>query len=481
MRQTRPHAAVTLGLFAAVLLGIACCETALAQVGIEAVNEPLLNELVSRKKVAPPQVDVKTVDAQGRVQRWTSKVSARWVWLDKSPRSRTGQIAVAINWESLKGLGGAKSDAEFKPERFTGLEIDRTVGNGNSLKLELTTDRTLTQVVTKEVAVFFTLRSSSPYVDIGPECEELGVRFSMTSKLPRALLYVGARCESIDDKAVEVRLFVPSDSALRKTPLLSKAKLGPGWIKTLVSADQIRAQGKRVPLGDLELSGSGTKLTVYRDRVKNQGILAGLKRWSLNWGLGLSYLDYNEKPDDEKIQIAALTGKVAGSAQLIPNRLDVGASAYVNLYPMRLSASPADLDPKRFFGVNLRMGYTLPFDPRWVQWSLSLGTYLWGMFGSDPRYGVNLLSGPQVYLVARKSLSRGRGWFAYGKFTPIGSSLSALNASDREVAAGGGWTWKLGRRTAGVTLDISNLQFSLAGTENSISLSSYSLGMQFGF
>lgn len=467
---------------AAVLSGVLGCiqSSAWAQVGLDSAPAPLLNEWVTRKEVPPPRVEVRSVDHYGKVQNWTARVSARWNWLSRSIRSEKGQPAVEIRWESKPGMtrGMPDRDKEFKPTRFNGLEIWASTGGSESLRLGLNTDRILTQAVGESAALFFTLKPVATYVDIEEECTELGIRFTRIARYPQALLYFAARCERVSGGGMRVMLYIPSDSAVKLSPeLVRQAKLGGGWIQLLFTREQMVLRTTRTPLGSIQIAGSESLVTIYRDRPKVSKGLSLFRGWTGSVGIGPSLLFYHELPDNERLTILGITGKIAGQTQLIPERLDLGLNAFGTLLPIGLSTTPADLEPKRFFGVNARLGYNFPGDPKALRWALNLGWYFWGMFGSDPRYGINLLSGPQIYVVGRKALAAGRSVYGYFKFAPITDSFANLTLQNRELAGGCGYFWMMGRRSVGVTLDIASMNFAVLGAQNVISLGSYSLGM----
>ncbi|MCC7440585.1 MAG: hypothetical protein IT285_03065 [Bdellovibrionales bacterium] len=204
----------------------------------------------------------------------------------------------------------------------------------------------------------------------------------------------------------------------------------------------------------------------------------GARRLTLSAGLGWTYLAYREDPGNIRLSEVALTPKFVAAYPLLPGKIDLGANIFFNV--VSLTHSPSTINSVRFLGVNGRFGFTLP--ARWAgaTWKLLTGWYLWTMRTEGRAYGVDLLSGPQLFLSAAKFPKEGRGWFGYLKYAPIGDIREGISLSHRELAIGGGvqllskpnrWGWA-------ITLDLTDARYESELQGNSLVLNTATLGVQ---
>ena len=204
-------------------------------------------------------------------------------------------------------------------------------------------------------------------------------------------------------------------------------------------------------------------------------------------GAGLSFLAYSEEPLQVQKSFLAATVKGGLNYWLVPSHVDLAFSGYFSAVPFSLaSASGSEKQPDaHFYGLNLRSGYQLtPDQHRLGPWQLkfSLGYYFWGMITPPESYGVNMTTGPQVF-VSLGSIPGRRPWGAYIKIAPISDDPLAASLRSRELAVGGsiGVPW-FGRQQPWVfAVDLAQTEMRFAQAINEIGLTvvSISVGRSF--
>jgi hypothetical protein len=198
-------------------------------------------------------------------------------------------------------------------------------------------------------------------------------------------------------------------------------------------------------------------------------------RFHLGPGLNFSFINYNETRLPATYTEKAITFKLGMSYAVVPSRLTLETGGYYTLLPISKSTA----ETARFLGVNVRMGYYLPFvhEP----WSISLqgGLYYTTMFVTHNAFGFTNMAGPQFFPVLRRSLGSGDAIMVYGKISPVTTATGKLFA-DREIAGGGAYVFRLKNGHAlPITLDVSSLRLLLDGIQ--ISSSTVSFGFGYGF
>ena len=186
------------------------------------------------------------------------------------------------------------------------------------------------------------------------------------------------------------------------------------------------------------------------------------KRHAILTAVGPSYLSYSETLSPTLSQVA-LTLKVNYLYLLAPPRWDFGLSGYLTVLPLTSNIPGVTA---RFLGLNARIGYVLPtvFEP----WRVSLmgGFYYTTMFVPSGGFGFNNLMGPQFFPVVRRMFGNGDTLMSYFKFSPVGSGLTIIQLSNREIAVGAGWTHRLrGGNAIAYGLDFSDLSVSADGID----------------
>jgi hypothetical protein len=199
------------------------------------------------------------------------------------------------------------------------------------------------------------------------------------------------------------------------------------------------------------------------------------KRFFIVPGIAYSSISVNQV-DADPYSTSTLTGKISINYRLVPQVWDFGFSAFGTL--LQLSKS-SDVTCK-FLGINTRFGYMIPNIS--TEWFLSLyaGWYYTSTFVSDNSFGYKNLSGPQIYPSIKRVLGTGDVLAFYFKYSPIASSLSLLQLSNREIASGISYTRLLPHdRSIGASFDISGTSITLDELTNRTN--TWSLGLQYGF
>ena len=205
------------------------------------------------------------------------------------------------------------------------------------------------------------------------------------------------------------------------------------------------------------------------------------KRVAASAGLGFTFVDYQDN-QSENFTETAITLNARILYFLVPRKWDIGASGYFTILPLS-STSAASRSP-RFFGLNARVGYVLPFVHSPWRLSLLVGIYYATMLSADTPsiYGFRNVSGPQVYPLLTRIFSLRHSAYVYGKYSPINNGISKFLSigSNSEIAAGGGYVWRFesgGALTA--SLDFSMLSLKIGSAVAKVS--TFSIGASYGF
>jgi hypothetical protein len=206
----------------------------------------------------------------------------------------------------------------------------------------------------------------------------------------------------------------------------------------------------------------------------------GPRRFSASANAGFTYAAYREEPLGVDLKQVGLTVKVNAGYKLIPRLLDVAGNAFLTALP--LTHSPSSITATRFYGINARLGYRVPFSGT-VEWNVLLGWYFWGMVVPDRSYGISDLTGPQIFITVGFPSRGGTGSVvAYGKLAPLADRPRAISLAHRELAFGGSvqLTRAGAPRLWALTLDISQTSVGSAAQGNHLYLTTASLGLQTG-
>lgn len=220
--------------------------------------------------------------------------------------------------------------------------------------------------------------------------------------------------------------------------------------------------------------------------------LRGGKRWAFTPGVGVTYVSYSQ-PKHEPLTELALTVKASLQFVIKPPNWDVATTVFYTALP--LTTTPAD-SHIQFLGVNLRIGYVLPFVPDPWRVSIQTGGY-YNTVTSAPtintargevnRYGYQNIFGPQIFPSVRRVFANGDSATAYLKYSPVMYETSFLDIRNREIALGIGWarTMRSGflhGKNVFVSVDIADLGLYKRPTdEEGVVCQSATLGVGIGF
>ncbi|MEK6579955.1 MAG: hypothetical protein AABZ55_12065 [Bdellovibrionota bacterium] len=205
--------------------------------------------------------------------------------------------------------------------------------------------------------------------------------------------------------------------------------------------------------------------------AKRKSPALGTRRFFVTPSLGLTLINYTQTgltPFSE----TALTGKVSALYYLAP-RWDIGLASFFTLIPV---TSTVPENKIRFLGVNGRIGYVVP----WVKspWRLSLmtGVYFTTTFVPGSTFGFENMTGPQLFPVLTRVWNNGRSSTFYFKFSPVTAQFTPLALSNREIAGGGSYGFRLKNGHAmSIAMDVSSIQLTLENTQ--IKATTFSLGV----
>ncbi len=252
-----------------------------------------------------------------------------------------------------------------------------------------------------------------------------------------------------------------------KTPLQLVA-VGP--------KEEVEMDDQLVELGEIETEKITLEVKDW-EKLKQELEKQRVKRYSIMAALGLTSLTYQETGTDSKYPTYNMIGLTAkGSYQylLVPQRWDFVASSFFTVLPIMDNLTNIS---GRFFGLNLRAGYTVPYvkDP----WKLMVlgGLYYTTTIVSSNEFGFKHMTGPQIYPLVQRTLNNGDLVSAYFKFSPVASGFGLLSLSSREIAFGGGFThWLNNGHPLHLLLDFSNIQISIENQKSTATTFTLSSG-----
>lgn len=202
-----------------------------------------------------------------------------------------------------------------------------------------------------------------------------------------------------------------------------------------------------------------------------------VKRFDWNAGIGMTYLTYSD-PAVSNFSEAALTPKVSAQYWLAPKKWELNANVYCAAIPIATSLNGVSAS---FLGANLRLGYVVPWpkDP----WSLDLmaGFFYSTAFVTGSEFGYSNLFYPQLYPMLKRTLDNRDTLAVFLKIVPMEHGFS-LGLAQRELATGIQWERKLANEHSLImSLDFSSLSFIGDNTTIETNLTSYTLGVSYGF
>ncbi len=202
-----------------------------------------------------------------------------------------------------------------------------------------------------------------------------------------------------------------------------------------------------------------------------------VKRFRYSAGAGVTLLSFRQKNLVPFSQMAA-TIKASGTYRLVPDKYDLGLSAFYNLVPFA-STSPAGYKIQ-YLGINGRIGTGLIKAPSPLRVNLNAGFY-YNTSVSD--VGFTNMYGPQLYPEMIYVFNNGNSILVYGKFSPaLSNSLSISLSNNREVAMGSHFSFKLNdKHRLSVGIDISQLNLLVDKSTDWASTNTYSLSAGLAF
>jgi len=162
-----------------------------------------------------------------------------------------------------------------------------------------------------------------------------------------------------------------------------------------------------------------------------------------------------------------LTGKINVSYSFGNKRLSsarpwsLSTTTYFTLLPL---VPPTDTAyTARFFGSNLRLGYSWAFGDRWIL-GIHTGLYYLSIFPSQFDFGFRNMLGPQLFPTLSFRISPKQVVSSYFKYSPVIQYGAGLSFSNREIATGLSYSGNFWQTTALlIGLDLSQVDISLEG------------------
>lgn len=246
------------------------------------------------------------------------------------------------------------------------------------------------------------------------------------------------------------------------------------------------AQNSKIEISVIDSHGTIRKqeVIIYIPEWKKLKETPSQKRNLFFAGGGLSRIQVTDSRFDP-FNEWGVTSKLGYTFLLAPPRWDLGLTTYFTIASFAASRA----DSARFFGVNLRLGYALPFIQEPWKLSLFFGGYYTTMFVASNTFGFTNMTGPQIYPTLRRTLNKGDSILVYFKFSPVSADFSLSPLTNHEIATGLSYTYlMLSGHTWGLSLDASQLSLVIDGVATNgtiipvtITSSSLSFGASFGY
>lgn len=198
------------------------------------------------------------------------------------------------------------------------------------------------------------------------------------------------------------------------------------------------------------------------------------KRRMLDRGIGVTYISYKDQRIPDLTSISP-TAKLTYTKEAWSPEWEFSGGAFFTLFNVTNTAE----ESLRFFGVNARLGYDLPFVRYPWKVKLTGGAYYTTMFVGNEKFGFRNMKGPQLFPVVMRDFGKGRFSYSYLKYAPVTSGFADFGGN-RELAFGGGYKIRRNDGTLlGFSLDIAHI--SMVVEEIPISSFSATLGVSYGF
>ena len=179
-----------------------------------------------------------------------------------------------------------------------------------------------------------------------------------------------------------------------------------------------------------------------------------------------------------KLSEFALTGKFSYLLELAPRKWDLGISGFATLLPISTNQAGVSL---RFFGINGRMGYVVPWIREPFRFSVLVGGYYTTTMSSGLAFGFRNMCGPQVFPTLRYNLTQNDAISIYFKYSPILNGTS-LTFQSKEFAYGASWGHSLANRhPLSFSVNASQLDLNLDTGTGNLDILSQTLSVGVGY
>jgi len=472
-----------------------------------------------------PKTSIQIIDEKGKVRdlKWRNKLE--WTWATENEKSSvrvpTLQLRVLLpnGWQRIND----KTQAPV-PGRILEINIRKNlVSEAHWFQTPKGSKRNLTFFIQTEPVFTKILEDDS--------CVKEGIRVKEISS-GEPILAVGVKCREAPDDQFDMAVFYTEDATWKKSTLgqtrqergrmrvYRVKKPQPPKVLEKDISSEIKMEGDEpqaaednpegeaeaepapepeakpdlaalLPIGTFSLDKEGTGSTsVFQVEFGDPEALTSGRRFSFSAGFGGTYLKFTQSPNSIQLTEIAITVKGAVVYDIWPKYFDIGLSFYANVFAPSATLTSTSVDllnsassDAKFYGINFRIGYKLPFSSRNSRYSVLLGYYMWGMIASN--FGVQSLFGPQIFFSGSWRVFDGRALYGYAKFAPI--SNGGISFSNRELAAGMGLQVNSTKSSNPifVTLDVSKADVSAIATDivnvtSAFSLTTYSLGASIG-
>lgn len=436
-----------------------------------ALASPTAAPLVSRF----PTAAIDWIDPRGKLVSFGKQLESKWLWGKVSETDAVERLFLRV-WLEIP--------AGYQVRSWHGT-VARLLVQGQRITVDILSTLSQAELTLKGpgdknfyVTALVRVTQQVPLYWIDASCTALRFGVGRNANSRGNFLYLAAKCRE-DGDSVELTLLHSSDARLGDGNLPPREAAGTGWVRYRVKRPALDAGSAAKPglttlaqftLTDPEQKSEVHALLAFPSTDKP-------RRWIASASLGVTTMLYNEEPDTRNLTELGITAKANASFSILPRTLDVGANGFFTLVPFLLDRAPPETPPTRSYGINGRLGYRVPIDAWGADYFVMAGWYFWGMLVPDNSYGLAFLTGPQIFLTLRKPLPHGQSFAVYFKLAPM-SDAWTFKLSNRELAFGGSFSpgWKILGRGVSFTLDIANAAFQSELVNNSIQMTTFSLG-----
>jgi hypothetical protein len=134
----------------------------------------------------------------------------------------------------------------------------------------------------------------------------------------------------------------------------------------------------------------------------------------------------------------------------------------------------------RLLGIDLRVGYSLPFLQ--TPWKVSIvgGLGFFTMFVTENAFGLTSFIAPEIFPTIRRTIAPGQAVFGYVKYVPTSEGFGLFSWREKELGLGAGFEflWD-NQHPMTVTLDLSD--FSVVNPKNGLATHLGSVSLSLGY